>query len=99
MIASSFALICFAASCLLGAAAGNDMQTIIIRAGWAMVLCYVVGLAIGALIQRTIETHIEQFKQRHPIPEEQAESSASPDDAPATSSGPQIPSGAQSPGA
>lgn len=98
VIASSFSLACFAAACLLGAAAGNSIETIIIRAGWAMVLCYVVGLAVGALIQRTVDAHVADFKLRHPLPQEEAASPSEHGDTAAPASGADVPSGVQTPG-
>lgn len=60
---------CFAAACLFGAVAGNDLHTIIVRATWAMIVSYfLVGLGVGALMQRTIDAHMAEYKRRHPIP-------------------------------
>lgn len=35
-----------------------------------MIVGWIVGLAIGAIAQRTIDEHIEQYKQQNPIPGE-----------------------------
>jgi len=35
-----------------------------------MVVCFIAGQLFGALIQRAIEQHIEQYKEAHPIPQD-----------------------------
>lgn len=69
VIASCFALVSFASALFVGAAAGNPLDTILIRALFVMVGCYAVGLIIGAVAQHTIDQHIEQYKTENPIPD------------------------------
>ncbi len=68
VIASSFALACFAAACLFGIAAGNELSTIITRATLAMMICYIIGRVVGAIAQQTIDAHVAAYKNRFPIP-------------------------------
>jgi len=68
VVAASFALCSFAAAALVGVAAGNTAVTILWRATLIMLACWAIGLAVGAVAQRTIEEHLRQFKAEHPIP-------------------------------
>ncbi len=68
VIATCFALIGFAAAVIVGLAASNSSITILWRALAVMILCWIVGRPIGALTQRSVEAHIAEYKQRHPIP-------------------------------
>lgn len=53
---------------MAGYAAGNETFDIIWRATVAMILCWFFGRGIGAIAQRAIDEHIEQYKQTNPIP-------------------------------
>lgn len=76
MIATSFALICFAAACLLGAAAGNSLNLILLRAATVLVSCWIVGWIVGAIAQQTIQAHLADYRSRHPIPSDAVEASS-----------------------
>ena len=67
MIATIFALAAFAVMVVVGMLAGNTAWTILWRALMALVACYIAGRILGALAQRAVREHIEQYKQRHPI--------------------------------
>lgn len=69
VIASSFSLVSFAAALFVGAAAGNPLTTVLLRALFVMIGCYAIGLIIGAVAQRTVQQHVDQYIQSHPIPE------------------------------
>lgn len=60
----------FAAAAVLGVAAGNGATTILWRAFVVMVVGLLVGSAVGAIAQRTIDEHIRSYKQEHPVPGE-----------------------------
>jgi hypothetical protein len=51
-----------------GYAAGNETLDIIFRATVAMIICWFFGRGIGAIAQRAIDEHIDQYKQANPIP-------------------------------
>ncbi|MEM7626425.1 MAG: hypothetical protein AAF333_12585 [Planctomycetota bacterium] len=69
VIATCFALTSFASALFVGAAAGNPFNTVLLRAVFIMVGCYVVGLVIGGIAQYTVDRHIETYKRENPIPE------------------------------
>lgn len=77
VIASCFALVSFAAAVLEGAAVGNPLLTILLRATVIMIIAWAVGSAIGAVAQRTVDQHIEAYRQANPIPTDQIGASAS----------------------
>lgn len=58
----------FAAALVVGFAVGNTTTTILWRAIGIMVLGWLVGLAIGAIAQRTVDDHVRTYKEQHPIP-------------------------------
>lgn len=58
----------FAAALVVGVAVGNTASTILWRAIAVMVLGWLVGLAIGAIAQRTVEDYLKAYKEQHPIP-------------------------------
>ena len=70
MIATSFALVSFAAAIVVGVGAGNSTQTILLRAIGVMLVCWVIGRAVGAVAQWAILDHIDRYKQQHPVPED-----------------------------
>jgi len=72
VIATSFALISFAAALFVGILADNPLKTIIGRALFVMIFSYVIGSIIGAIAHRTVQLHIERHKRVNPIPGEEA---------------------------
>ncbi len=68
MIATCFALIGFAAALWVGYLAGNTMQVILLRALFTMFVCLVVGLGVGTIAERVLETEIIAYKEKYPIP-------------------------------
>jgi hypothetical protein len=71
VLASCFALVCFAAAVVVGLAAGNPPVTVLWRSILVMGGAWLVGLAVGALFQRTLEEHIEAHQHQHPMPGEE----------------------------
>lgn len=69
IIATCFALVSFAAASVVGVAVGNQASTIVWRATVVMVLGWVVGRAIGAIAQHTVDDHIEAYRKQNPVPE------------------------------
>jgi predicted lysophospholipase L1 biosynthesis ABC-type transport system permease subunit len=70
VIASCFALLSFAAAIVVGIRAGNTTQTILVRATAIMLVCWVIGLAVGAVAQWAIMEHVGRYKRNHPIPDD-----------------------------
>ncbi len=68
VIASSFALVAFAAALFVGLQVGNPVTTVIYRATLVMLMCWPVGYAIGRIGQRVVDHNIETYKAQHPIP-------------------------------
>ena len=70
VIATSFALLAFVAAAIVGVLADNPTLTVIGRATLVMVVCWPVGLIVGGLAQRTVDAHVKEYKDAHPIPED-----------------------------
>ena len=68
VIATCFALVCFAAALVLGLAAGNAADTIIWRATAIMLISWPVGYCVGAVAQHAVNRNIEAYKAAHPLP-------------------------------
>lgn len=83
VIAACFALAGFAATAIAGVFVGNPATITIVRALVVMFAAWLVGLAVGAVLQKTIQRHVDQYKQQHPLPD--VEAAASEEGAPAPS--------------
>lgn len=66
VIASAFSLSAFAVAVIAGLSAGNSTVRVLGTALAAMMLCHVVGLAIGAVGQRVVKEHVEESKSIEP---------------------------------
>lgn len=77
VIPACFALAGFAAAAIVGGFAGNDAVTVLWRALLVMAACWLIGRVVSHILQRTISEHIDQHKQRNPIPDDML--SADPD--------------------
>ncbi|MEM8781706.1 MAG: hypothetical protein AAGE65_02525 [Planctomycetota bacterium] len=69
VIASSFALLAFAAAVVVGGYVGNDMTTVLWRGIGVMLVCYLVGRILGGLAQHAIDEHTARHESEHPVPE------------------------------
>ncbi len=67
VIAGSLGLTAFAIAVVAGLFAGNESTEILIRALISMLLCYVLGLVLGAIGERTIEEHIRDYIAARPV--------------------------------
>ena len=92
--ASCFALACFAAAIVVGLASGTPAVTLLWRSIVVMLGAWLVGLAVGAVIQQVLDEHIETHRQQNPMPDDQAEA-ASGEDANESTAAPQA--GGESP--
>lgn len=68
VIATLVALVAFTAALVAGAVAQNSAWTIVWRASLAMFACYCIGRLVGAISQRAMHEHLEQYKAANPIP-------------------------------
>lgn len=69
VIATSFALLAFAAAVAVGAYVGNDALTVLWRGIAVMLVCYVIGRILGSIAQHTIDEHTSRHASEHPVPE------------------------------
>ncbi len=60
-------MIGFAAAVVVGFLAGNAAEIIIFRAMVTMLICWCIGRAAGAIAQRAIDDHIDEYKSANPI--------------------------------
>ncbi|MEM9414083.1 MAG: hypothetical protein AAGA29_01225 [Planctomycetota bacterium] len=70
VIATCFALACFAATAVVGLYNGNPALSIILSSFLVMIAAYVVGAILGAIAQHAVDEHIKQHKYNSPIPGE-----------------------------
>lgn len=68
VIATIFALACFAGAIALGVYNGNSAFSILLGAVLVMIAAFVVGLILGTLMQRCVDDHVKQHQADHPIP-------------------------------
>ncbi len=68
VIATSFALTSFAAAIAVGVWADNTFHTIVFRALFTMIVCYMIGRVLGCLAERTVCQHIQAYQRDFPIP-------------------------------
>ena len=70
VIATSFALICFAATIAVGLYNGNEWQSILSSAMLVGVIALAVGTMLGMLILYCVNEQIDRHREKNPIPEE-----------------------------
>lgn len=73
VIATCFALACFAGSVVVGIYHQNPALSILLSGLLVLVAAYVVGLIVGAIAQHAVDDHIRKHKKQHPIPGEAAD--------------------------
>lgn len=59
-IAGCFALAAFSVAVMAGLAGGNTAAAILVRALVAMIVCYPLGMLVGALCRQVIERHLAE---------------------------------------
>jgi hypothetical protein len=69
LIAAAIAILAFTAAVIGGAIVDNPPTVIITRAIVALVACYIAGSLIGAVAQRAVREHIDDYKRAHPLEE------------------------------
>lgn len=70
VIATSFALLCFASTIAVGMFNGNSWVSIISSALLVCLLAWMIGSVLGAMILRTVNEQINQHRLNNPIPDE-----------------------------
>ena len=73
-IAGCFALAAFSVAVIAGLASDNTAASILMRALFAMVVCYPVGLLVGFVCRHVIEQHLNEL----PDPSEETDSVSEP---------------------
>jgi len=68
VIAACFAIVTFVAALAVGLASGNPPGTVIVRATVVMIICWIIGQGIGALLQFVIDDDIDLYKRSRPLP-------------------------------
>jgi hypothetical protein len=68
VIATCFALVCFAAALLVGLFAGNPALTILWRSLLVMLGAWVVGRVVGAVVQSALDEHLKNYRDANPLP-------------------------------
>lgn len=70
VIATSFALICFAATIVVGLSNGNDWQSILSSAILVCLIAWGVGTLVGMLILQSVNEQIDRHREANPVPDE-----------------------------
>lgn len=78
VIAGSLGLTAFSIAIVAGIASRNLSQEILLRALIAMFVCYLVGLVLGMIGERTVEEHVRQYIAARPMPDASHDAQAPP---------------------
>lgn len=70
VIATSFALTCFAATIVVGLANGNEWLSILLSAMLVCVLAWGIGTLLGMLILQSVNEQIDRHRKANPIADE-----------------------------
>lgn len=65
-VAGAFGLTGFAVAGVAGVAAGNSAGRVLLLSVGAMVVCNLLGSAIGGIFQRLVEEHLDDYRRTHP---------------------------------
>ncbi len=68
VIASTLGLSAFGVAVIAGLMAGNAASDVLIRAVVAMAVCHVVGMALGAIGERTVDEYVKSYFAAQAIP-------------------------------
>jgi hypothetical protein len=83
VIATCFALVCFAAAVIVGLFAGNSALTVLWRSLLVMLGAWIVGRLAGAVVERALNEKLETYRQANPLPGEQPKSTEPATETPA----------------
>lgn len=70
VIATSFALICFAATIIVGIGNGNGWVSILSSAFLVCLVAWIVGSLIGILMLQSVNEQIDRHREDNPAPDE-----------------------------
>ncbi|MBX2851999.1 MAG: hypothetical protein KTR15_09665 [Phycisphaeraceae bacterium] len=70
VIATSFALVCFAATIVVGLANGNEWLSILLSALLVCFIAWAIGSVLGSLLLRCVNEQIDRHRLKNPIPDE-----------------------------
>lgn len=68
IIASCFGLCGFAIALLASLGADTTPETALLRSIVSLVVCYIVGAAVGAVAERCVREHLDKYMREHPVP-------------------------------
>jgi uncharacterized protein involved in response to NO len=68
VVAAVFALSAFAVALIAGIGAGNDTTTVLLRALGALLVCQIIGLIAGLIIEQVIKEHEARYHADNPVP-------------------------------
>jgi len=68
VIAAAFSLSAFAVAVVAGMGARNPAASVLLNAVVAMVVCYALGRAAGAVIAHALGEHLAVYVKAHPVP-------------------------------
>ncbi len=64
VISAVFAMTTFIVALIAGMGVGNPASVTLPRAVFAMVLMYLIGMAVGLLTERVVSAHVEAYRVR-----------------------------------
>ena len=70
VIATSFALICFAATIVVGLANGNEWLSILSSSMLVSLIAWGVGSLLGMIILQSVNEQIDRHREANPAPDE-----------------------------
>ena len=59
----------FAVALVSGLWVGNPAASILARALLSLVLCYALGMMVGAICEHVVREHLARYKAKRPVPE------------------------------
>jgi tetrahydromethanopterin S-methyltransferase subunit C len=69
VVSTAFALGAFVVAIIAGLAAQNPSRVVLFDAMIALVVCNVIGLVIGAVMEHAVNEHVDRYRAEHRIPE------------------------------
>jgi hypothetical protein len=73
VIATSFALLAFAAVVAVGVASEVPAGSVLWRATLAMLVCWPIGRIVGDIAMAAVGRSVDRYRAEHPLPENESE--------------------------
>ncbi|MFK7961680.1 MAG: hypothetical protein AB8G96_14280 [Phycisphaerales bacterium] len=73
-LAALFSLAAFATAMIAGVVVGNEASATLLRAIVCLLAAWPIGALAGQLLQGTVQSDIERFREQHPVPNSEIES-------------------------